>query len=58
MHNVDHDIAQEEPKRMQGFNPEQAQIERKITEQQYIQRGRDNGGIHDDPSISSHLFVK
>ena len=42
---VDQDIAQEEPKEIQGLDPDQAQIECKIREQQDIQRKQDNYNI-------------
>ena len=42
------DIAQEEPEDIQGLDPEQCQIERRIREQQDEQRNRDNDNIDND----------
>ena len=49
MDKVDHYNAQEGPKEIQGFNPEQAQIEGEIREQQDIKREEDNDDIYDNP---------
>ena len=41
----DFDIVQEEPEDIQGLDPEQWQIERRVREQQDDQRARDNNNI-------------
>ena len=44
----DFDIAKEEPEDIQGMDPEQCQIERRIREQEDKQRTWDNDDIDDD----------